>query len=344
MAKSNEKVFGKPKWLKAGLFGFPKRGKTYTAINIACGLAKGIGLKRPIQVYDSEGGFEYQATRVKELTGIEPDGILSQNFVDLIAFTKRCQEGDIVIVDSVTHPWRELLDAKQKSDLGRFRGIMSAIEEWANKFSAWYLSSPCHVLICGRAGFIFAEEQDDEGKMKLVTKGTKMKTHSELGFEPSLLIEMERDEQSDKTLRRVAIVKGDRFGIIDGKRFVDPVFEDFKEFFSRMDLTTGGAPALDTKPKTAATLRSGKSDRQQEREEREIILDEIKGDLVSAFPGQSAPEKKSKVDMLKLAFGTPSWVRLEKEAKVFPADRLREGRIRIHDRIEEMKQEAEAIA
>lgn len=333
--------FGKPKWMKAGFLGFPKSGKTYTAISLACGLHKLTGCKRPLQVYDSEGGFEYQADRIRELTGMDPDGVMAQNFVDLIAYTKQCQSGDICIIDSVTHPWRELLEAKQEK-MGRFRGIMSAKETWTNEFSAWFLGSSCHVIICGRAGYIFAEEEDDKGEMKLVTKGTKMKTESELGFEPSLLVEMERDERNDGTLRRIAIVKGDRFGVIDGKRFADPTFDSFKEFISRLDLTTGGKPGLNTAPKTVDTLSgNGQSEIQKEMQERKIILEEIKTDIISAFPGQSAPEKKGKVDSLKACFGTASWTRLESHFKSFPADKLREGRVRLYDYIEAMKAEAE---
>lgn len=319
-------MFGKPKWAKLGFLGFPKSGKTYTAITIACALHRLTESTRPVVVYDSEGGFDYQVDRIRELTGLDPAGVQSQSFVDLVNLTKTCVGGDIVIIDSVTHPWRELLEAKQ-SRMGRFRGIMSAKEDWTNQFTSWYLTSPCHVIICGRAGFIFAEEEDSKEGMKLTTKGTKMKTESELGFEPSLLIEMERVEQRDGTLSRVAIVKGDRFGVIDGRRFTNPGFDDFKPFFDRLDFATGGPPSLDVSAKTVASLDDdGRSRLQEYMQERDIVIEEIENDFRLAVPGQGAADKARKIELLRRIWGTSSWTALQKEVSKYTLERLREGR------------------
>jgi hypothetical protein len=326
-----------------GFLGFPKSGKTWTSALIAIGLHKQIKCKRPIQVYDSEGGFDYVREMIKEGTSHKPEGVKSQSFADLITFVKSTKPGDICIVDSVTHPWRELLKAHQNK-LGRFRGIMEAKEHWTDKFtSGWYLTHPSHNIICGRAGFEFDEVEDEHGETKLLKTGTKMKTESELGFEPGLLIEMERHERRDKTLSRIAIIKGDRFGIIDGRRFEQPTYDTFQEWFSRLDLAGAGAPPIDVTPKTEDTLDgNGRSNIARQRQEREILLEETKNELTSAFPGLTSYEKKMKTDLVAECFGTRSWVALEKRYNQYPLAVVRNGLQLMRLKIKRIKGDKEA--
>jgi hypothetical protein len=330
--------FGKPKWARIGFLGFPKSGKTYTSSLIAIGLHKQTKCKRPIQIYDSEGGFDYVLDMIKAGTGKAPEGVKSQSFADLVSFVHATKRGDICIVDSVTHPWRELLKAHQNK-LGRFRGIMEAKEHWTDKFtSGWYLTHPSHNIICGRAGFEFDEVEDEHGETKLLKTGTKMKTESELGFEPGLLIEMERQEKRDKTLNRVAIIKGDRFGLIDGRRYVQPNFATFKDWFARLDLAGEGPPPIDVAPKTEDTLDdNGRTQVARARQEREILLEEIKNELTSAFPGRTTYETKMKTDLLAECFGTRSWTALEKRYNQYPIDTIRNGRKLLQLKIERIK-------
>jgi hypothetical protein len=50
----------------------------------------------------------------------------------------------------------------------------------------------CISSLCGRAGYEYDHEENEDGGKDLIKIGTKMKAEGEFGFEPSLVIEMER--------------------------------------------------------------------------------------------------------------------------------------------------------
>ena len=100
-------------YLKAGFLGFPKAGKTYTAVELAIGTRALMSETGPIAMFDTEGGSEYIHLKVQQATGMDLIGVRSRAFDDLIAAGQECQkEGvSVLVVDSVTHVWRELCDA-----------------------------------------------------------------------------------------------------------------------------------------------------------------------------------------------------------------------------------------
>ena len=58
------------------------------------------------------------------------------------------------------------------------------------EFTDRYVNSKLHVIMRGRAGYIWDDVEDEEGVKELKKVGTKMKAEVETGYEPSLLIEM----------------------------------------------------------------------------------------------------------------------------------------------------------
>lgn len=225
-------------YLKAGFLGFQGSGKTFTAMLLALGLRKFLKLEGPVAMFDTEGGSEYIAERIKKETGEDLVGVRARSLGDLLTMGRECVEGEIpiLIVDSMTHPWREVCDAylqqvnairaaNHKSPRSRLE-----FQDWAAikaKFGEWtefYLNSAMHIIICGRAGFDwdFQTTTDDAGKERreLIKTGIKMKTENEFGFEPALLIEMERVQlrengQLAKEFTHRATVLKDKFGNID---------------------------------------------------------------------------------------------------------------------------------
>jgi len=327
----------KPRWAKVGLLGFMGSGKTWTAIDIALWLHKRIASARPLMVFDSEGGIEYQFQRIVNGTGQEPDGIQSKSFADLMKFTHMCEPGDVALIDGMTQPWHELLAACESKKGGRGLPAIMAAKEINLNFNEWYLGAPCHVVLCARAGFQFAYEEID-GKKQLISTGTKMKAEGELGFEPSLLIEMERYDRPDGTMCHRAIVKKDRFGAIDGRIYDDPQGKTFQPFFDLLDLGNTAPPGLDLRDKSLDLIgENGNEEFRGMLKERQIILEEIQDDLVSAFPGQSAVEKKAKVDLLRLAFGTSSWKALEAQFRTYTNTDLRAGREKLATEIKQAR-------
>lgn len=328
---------GKQGYLKAGLLGFPKSGKSYTATMLAIAVKKFFNLNGQIAMFDTEAGSLYLAPLVEKLTGQKLLAIRKRSVKDLIAWGQACIDGGVSvgIVDSVTHPWRELCDSylKQKNeqrskarkspqDKLQFQDWGPIKERWAI-WSDFYLNSALHLIICGRAGFDYDFVENDDGKDELRKTGVKMKTESEFGFEPSLLIEMSRNQSlSDKAHRitREATVLGDRFGIIDSKvcefrSLNDPVAEldavlDF--FRPHLELLSPGSHApVDTASRTEFDMVDGDDRSSWERRQRTILCEEVQGELTRVWPGQTAKEKAAKLEAVEKHFNTRSWTAVE---------------------------------
>lgn len=342
-------------YLKAGSLGFNKSGKTYTSALLAVAVKRLMNDKRPIAMYDTEGGSEYISPLIERLTGQQILGIKSRDFEDLMGMAGEAEKAcSVLIVDSVTHIWRSLCDSylaginRSKADYYRTKGWQNfkpktslEFQDWAKVKGVWarwtdfYLNAELHIAICGRAGFEYDMEQNQEtGKKELVKTGTKMKTETEFGFEPSLLFEMERDEEPGQDGRRrmlrTATVIGDRFNVVDGMvgRFYsnpqDPEMElaEVAKFFG---------PHLDRlKPRSHTRIRTdaspmevdeqGDAEWSAERRRRAILCEEIKGVFESAIPGQSVEAKKQRADVSFEVLGTRSWTAVE----TMHSDRLRE--------------------
>jgi hypothetical protein len=331
-------------YLKAGFLGFSKSGKTYTATDLAIGTYKLFGNCGDIVFFDTEGGSEYIATRLKQQIGKDLIGLKSRSFSDLVAVTKEIKPNDVLLVDSITHIWRELCDShlmrvndalRRRNRNPRFKlefqdwnPIKATWEEW----TTWYLNAPVHVIICGRAGYEYDLQMNEETERKeLVKTGVKMKTESEFGFEPSLLVEMERliDPVKRRVTKRQATVIGDRFGILDGKTFVNPKFKDFEPHL--LLLKPGANNPIDTEIKSdTGVTEEGDIEWQKERKTRTILAEEIQGLLVYHIPGQSAKDKQRKAALLHEAFNTRSWTAVEG----LPSEVLREGLALLHERLD----------
>lgn len=337
---------------KIGIQGFGGSGKTYTATEIAIGLHKKFRVKTSIAFYDTETGAAYVAPRVKRETGLDLLGRRGRTLGDAIDFVKLCVEQKVLvcIVDSVTHLWKEvctsylkqLNEQRMKNGKGILKNIpfadWGAIKNKWEKFTNAYLNSPMHMIICGRAGYEWDFEEDETGKKQLVKTGIKMKAEGEFNYEPSLLLEMERvqtgmDSKSRHGISRTCTVLKDRFGVIDGQSFENPTFESFKP---HMDLLIpGSSNIVDTERQTDMEIsEDGDAKYYREKKTKAIVLEEISGELVAGFPGQSAPEKRAKAEVLMKIFRTYSWTAVE----CMPIATLREGKSYIPNCIEEMKE------
>jgi len=323
------------KYAKVGILGLPKSGKTYTASLFAVGLTVKAGRKKPIGFFDTEGGSGYVLDKMKK-AGCDLVRVQSRSFSDLCEVVpEAAKDCAALIIDSVTHPWIELCDSyltkinqereasrKRKAEKLEFQHWAYLKKIWREKFTVPYLTSQLHIFMCGRAGWEYEYIQNEETGRKELQKGDiKMQTERDLGYEPSLLLEMERVFDTDGSLKHRCIVLGDRFDLVNGKVFIDPSFKDFQPIWDSLDsATTHGG--IDPTRTSDALLETPGIETDEKRFQRTILSEEIEGMLVSAFPGQSAAEKKAKTDILQAAFGTRSWTAIEATA---PAQ-LREGK------------------
>lgn len=299
-------------FLKMGIFGFQGAGKSWTACNVAIGLHQCIKSKKPVGFIDSETGSDFQVERFKK-AGVALEVDKSRAFEVLAADMREAEKNyDILIVDSITHFWRELMQAwklKRHRQFISLRDFGPLKDEWSAGYTLPYINSRMHIIMVGRAANVYEDVEDSGGeeKTKSIKTGTKMSAEGETGFEPSLLVEMERVFQHDggRYAREATVIK-DRFGVLDGKTFIDP---DFKVFLPHISLLNLGGEHLgvETAQSSEALFGDGGKSVAVRRQQQQILTEEIEGLLVSAFPGQSVKEKKAKADIVQVAFNTRSW-------------------------------------
>jgi len=319
-------------YLKAAFLGFAGAGKTHTAALLASGLHKRIESKAPILFLDTETGYDWIKKSIFVPEGIESESAKTRAFSDLIPAVKEAEaKKGILIIDSVTHFWREFCDSyqkKMKRSRLQFQDWSYLKSEWA-KFTDEFINSQCHIIICGRAGFEYDFETDDDGKKELVKTGIKMKAETEMGYEPSLLVLMERSMNMEtKKIERVAQILKDRSNRIDGMSFSSPTFESFKPHVDFLNL--GGEHVGVDLTRTSEAIIPGRDPEGDRRRRVEIALDEIESILVLHYPGTGKEEKAAKATILKEIFDTNSWERI----KTFSLEKLRAGFEEIRARLE----------
>lgn len=307
-------------YAKVGLLGFAGSGKTTTATRMAIGLVdlmRRAGLDhgvRPAFFLDTETGADWVDPVFKE-AGIALHTAKTRSFVDLLAAIDESErDASVLIVDSITHFWRELVDsflkAKRRTRI-EFQDWGPLKSEWA-RFTDRYINSALHIIMCGRAGHEYDHFEDADGKKQLEKTGIKMKAETETGYEASLLILMERHMDMDtRKVYRVANVLKDRSAKIDGKDFKNPAFRNFLPHFQALNL--GGEQLGVDVSRDSGALFDGHGDSEWRREtrERDIALDEIAELLGKHYPGQSAEAKKTKADLLEEFAATRSWERIK---------------------------------
>lgn len=323
-----------PGFAKVTLQGPQGSGKSRTGAEIATTIHKLFESKKPVAFYDTESGSDYLAELFTERTGLEPLRVKTRSFDDLMTVAKECIAGasDILIVDSITHVWRELGDAymqavnknrrwpKSRMDIGDIMQIKAQWYPWADLF----LNSPLHIIVCGREGNEWGNEEDEEtGKRELVQVGKKMKVEAEFGYEASLQIAMSARQVAEGIVRKrdktkemrprqiinVATVLKDRFDVINGEVFDFPTGESFMPHLAKLKPASHGSVDTATKSDLTSAVDSGGFDR--EKRDRVILCEEVQGELLQRWPSTGVDDKQGKSDALLRIFNTRSWTKVE---------------------------------
>jgi len=300
---------------KIGFLGFAKSGKTYTSSMMAIGLHKLIKSKKPIAFLDTETGSDYVIPLFKK-EGIELIAAKTRAFEDLLKITQEASEScDILVVDSVSHIWTDVIESylKKKGKKSLAFQDWNVIKPTWREFTDLYLISKLHIIICGRAQFEWDYFENEEGKMELYKTGTKMRAETEFGFEPSLLIEMERIKDSGKLIHRAKII-GDRAQLLDGQEFDNPTFDNFLPHFQALNLGGEHNP-LDVTRNSQDMFEheTGRPEWKAKQTKKDIALEEIQGSMVKLWPGATKEEKASKGDFIDVVFGTRSWTAVSEQ-------------------------------
>jgi hypothetical protein len=339
-----KKAENKMAYAKVGIYGTAGSGKTRTAAEIAIGLQKAIGSKKPIAGFDTEPAFSFILPLFQK-AGIE---LLVQDesraLVDLMAFMDEAEKQcDIVIIDSITHVWRDAQESylkrlnKSRKDNNKKPLYALEFHHWRPIKAAWaaftdrFLSSKMHVIVCGRAGNIYEyqEKDDGSGKKELITVGTRMATEKELGYEPSLLIEMIADREDGKIVN-TAVIQKDRADALNGKEIPMPNYAKLEPHFLRLNIGGEHFDSMDGRDSQSMFPDATESGWDGESRARQVWSEEIAELMKKHHPSQSVEDKQKRADLLEQYFDTRSWTKVEN----MPSEILKSGYLGMKEKLE----------
>jgi hypothetical protein len=299
--------------LKMGIYGSQGSGKTHTASIIMLGLAKMFD-KKKVGFFDTEDSAKFVNKRIFKPAGIEVKGRKSRSFQDLLKMMDICDKKGIdLIIDSLTHVWDELKTAYRIKKKRSFISLYDygPIKELWKPFVQKLISSNIHIIVCGRAGSIYEEREDENGKKEAHVVGKKMRAETETGHEPDLVWRMfervEYDERENIQNRfHMAQVEKDRSGVIDSKLFQDPTFDSIRPYIEWLDIGGKSVP-LDFSQNSQDMIDDPDYSRENRKKRKEVAIGEIKATFDKYQPGSSAEAKRKKVEISEQVFSVRSW-------------------------------------
>ncbi len=217
--------------LKLGMYGGQGSGKTFTALLLAEGLAKLSGKR--IAYVDTERGTDFYVQAVPERKAhpeaFDIDAEYTRAITDILEKVGQLdpKEHSVIIIDSITHVWQACINAYSgsltKADTIPFQA-WGRIKKPYKELMNLLLSSPMHMIICGRQGNEFGPDSED-GELKKI--GVKMKAEGETPYEPHILIRMEaiKDPRTNKATV-TAFVEKDRTGVLAFQTIAWPNFDN----------------------------------------------------------------------------------------------------------------------
>jgi hypothetical protein len=248
-------AFQKPQALKAALkmafYGPAGSGKTFTALLVSEGLALHTGKR--IAFCDTEYGTAFYGQQVAQ-RAVHPqafdfDVLYTKSITEALDAVRKLDPAvhGVLVIDSISHLWDACRNAF-KGKLTKAGTIplhaWTGIKKPYKNLMHFLLSSPLHVLICGRQGNDFAED-DESGEMKNL--GYKMRAEGETAYEPDVLVRLEAHKPSKKGLAiPVAHVEKDRTGVLAGQSIPWPTFDNLAgPLLGLLGSTQASAPSDD---------------------------------------------------------------------------------------------------
>ena len=177
--------------LRLALFGVSGSGKTYSALR----LAKGLG--GSIAVIDTENHTACKYSDRFDFDVCECEKASINNIVNLL---NEASEYDVLIIDSLTHAWDELLEEVNRIAKTKFGG---------NSWSAWSEGTPKqrafikalldfkgHLIVTMRSETSWEVTENDKGKKVPVRIGTAPKQGKSIEYEFDMLMQLSQDHSA----------------------------------------------------------------------------------------------------------------------------------------------------
>lgn len=213
--------------LKIGMYGPAGSGKTFTALLFAEGL--GLHEKKRVAFVDTERGTDFYCKAVKARSvhpeAFDFDALYTRSITDVLRELKAldAKTYGVIVLDSISHIWEAAIAAYK----GKTTSIGSIpMHAWGNikkpykELMNFLLSTPMHVIICGRQSNEF---DDVDGELKKV--GVKMKAEGETAYEPHICLRMSVCKHGNEATVQ-AFGEKDRTGILANRTIDNPNFKN----------------------------------------------------------------------------------------------------------------------
>ena len=187
MSSNFKKATKKNAKLRLALFGVSGSGKTYSALRIAKGLA---GDKGKIAFIDTERG---SASKYADRFNFDVCDLEKATINNLKMMIDDASGYDVLIIDSLTHAWLELLQEVEQTARAKFGG---------NTWSAWSEGTPKqqslinsilnfngHIIATMRVETNWTTTVNDKGKVVPVRVGEAPKQGKGLEYEFDMLMQ-----------------------------------------------------------------------------------------------------------------------------------------------------------
>ena len=285
--------------LRAAMFGPSGSGKTFSALRVATGMGG------KIAVIDTERG---SASKYADRFEFDVCELADQTVAGYVAAIGEAKSAgiDVLIIDSLSHAWQQLLEHVDKIANAKYRG---------NTWSAWsegtpiqrslvnaLLNFPGHVIATMRTDTEWTQEKDDRtGKARPVKVGLKPQQGKGIEYEFDLLMEI--------TPEHVATVSKDRTGKFQDQIITKPGEDLGKALIAWLNdgaapAERPAAPAAETGPSPEEQARIAASEQLAKRfhdsidkattlEDLKTIGAVIKEESAKLMPGDSAALRKA---------------------------------------------------
>lgn len=232
--------------IRLGLSAVSGGGKTYSAILIAKGLAKGDLSK--VAIIDSENGSADLYAHLGDYSVLPIEAPYTpEKYIQAII---ECENAgmEVIIIDSITHEW------SGKGGILEIHGSMvgNSFTNWGiitprhDAFKQKILSSKCHIITTVRRKQDYVMELNDRGKQTPTKVGLKEETRE--GFEYELTVNLELDQKHNATSSK------DRTGLFMDKPHFTPSEETGALILAWCE--SGAEPTPEYKPDYENALRS----------------------------------------------------------------------------------------
>lgn len=270
--------------LKIGMYGPAGSGKTFTALLCAEGLAAASGKR--IAYVDTERGTDFYCKDVPDRkihpAAFDFDALYSRSITEVIQSIRGLdpKQYGVIIIDSITHIWEaaRLAYSGRETSAGTIPfHAWAKIKKPYKELISMLLSSEMHVIICGRQGNEF-DEDEETGELKKV--GTKMKAEGETAYEPHILIHMVAVKNVKTGVATItAFAEKDRTGILAGRTINNPNFDSLIKPI--LPLLGGNQAVMQSENETAAQDAEVLTEQDAAKEAQSAeVLKRMKGRIV----------------------------------------------------------------